>query len=155
MDYTKAKIRKLRPVDIQAVGRLINRSSLSSLNGCPSVLIAQRRTANNIIHFLEGRELVEYFVAEIDNHILGVIGLETNEITALYVDPKHQRHGVGKLLYKKIRELVSRRKIKELTVKSTIVAVPVYEKFGFKIVERIWAVEAGRKPFTILMKQSF
>lgn len=119
------------------------------------ILIAQRRIANNPSHFLEGRELDEYFVAEIDHHILGVIGLEKNEITALYVDPKHQRHGVGKLLYKKIREIVTRRKIKELTVKSTLVAVPVYEKFGFKIVERIWAVEEGRKSFTILMKQSF
>lgn len=57
----------------------------------------------------------------------------------LFVDPVHQRKGFGR----KLSELLRNRAIQaghsgDFTVPSSLVAVPVYERFGFKVTgERI------------------
>lgn len=154
MDYTKVHIRRLETKDIQKVGEIVNRSMLPSLKGCPYELIQQRLALNNSNDFLNDRETSEYFVAVKDKIILGIIGLDVHEINIFYVDPKYQRHGVGKMLYEKIFDLVDKRKIPKLIVKSTISAQSLYEALGFTFVERIWGAENGRKSFTILMQKN-
>jgi len=64
-------------------------------------------------------------VAEEAQKILGIIGLQDNEIRTFYVDPTHQGKGVGKLLYNKIKELSSLNNAEKLIVRSSPEAEPI------------------------------
>lgn len=156
MSASKILVRKMVESDLVQVSTVVQRSMLPSLSLLSAEIIKQKLDRNSPDRFLVGRETVEYFVAEQENKILGVVGLDSEEIRTFYVDPLYQGKGIGRLLYNKLIELVGERKIKELIVRSSPVAEPVYKALGFEPVEKIWKTQDdGSKSFTILMRQDY
>ena len=88
---------------------------------------------------LSQNKLAQYYVAELDGKIVGIVGLwfiigETH-ITTIAVDPDYQSQGIGsKLMEKGIREAIqmgSTAMTLEVRVSNTP-AQNLYKKYGFK-----------------------
>ena len=75
-----------------------------------------------------------YLVAMINEELAGVIAIrDYNHVYHLFVAPQYQRQGIAKTLWKKAKEkAISAGKVESFTVNSTLYAVPVYQRFGFK-----------------------
>ena len=70
-------------------------------------------------------------VYESENRILGVAGLDMNEILLLYVSPEHQRRGIGRALFEHLRAMVPGILFQDIFVYSSIQAVGFYRACGF------------------------
>ena len=76
-----------------------------------------------------------YFVATIDDELAGVVAIRDNKhLFHLFVAPKFQRRKIAEQLWHFAKNnAVELGNKNEFTVNSTLYAVPVYERFGFKI----------------------
>jgi len=78
----------------------------------------------------------QYYVMVEDNCIVGIMGLQNNEIRTSYVNPRYHRKGVGKRLLNHL-ENISKKKYKKLIVHSSEPAIEFYKKCGFKKVKKV------------------
>lgn len=91
------------------------------------------------------------FVAELNGKIVGFWCRSVNDSTEpsqglLFIHPDHMGKGVGKLLFKAVKEDAIKRGIYSFTIEADPNAVPFYEKMGAKkIGEKESAVIVGRK----------
>jgi GNAT superfamily N-acetyltransferase len=79
---------------------------------------------------------VHYLIAEEDGVFCGAVGLRENRhLHHLFVVPAFHRRGVGRQLWQAVRdEALAAGNPGEFTVKASLNAVPVYQRFGFKSV---------------------
>lgn len=76
-----------------------------------------------------------FFVAEVIDKIVGVIGIRNDEhISFFFVDARYQGMGVGsKLLKRAIKACLKHRSnLSALTVKSSLYAEGIYKRWGFR-----------------------
>ena len=89
--------------------------------------------SESAIHGYVSASNFEYFVAEVQGQLAGVVALRDNShLFHLFVAESFQGQGLGTKLWK----MVSARAIQsgnpgKFTVNSSLTALPVYEKFGF------------------------
>lgn len=78
-----------------------------------------------------------YWVAESKSDLVAVAGLRGNErIAHLFVDPKYQGLGLARRLWEILRDQALRAGNPGVfTVNSSLVAVPVYQRFGFVVAD--------------------
>lgn len=89
----------------------------------------------------ERREITDYWlpmaettVYEIDGRVVGFLSLIDNEVGGIFVDPDHQRRGIGRALMDHARES---RPFLELDVfEANTVARRFYDNYGFRQVDR-------------------
>jgi GNAT superfamily N-acetyltransferase len=76
-----------------------------------------------------------YFTAFIGNDLAGVVAIRDNEhLFHLFVAPQFQRQGIAKKLWLFAKDVaITAANTVGFTVNSTEFAIPVYEKFGFKV----------------------
>lgn len=95
-------------------------------------------------------------VAEISGRLVGFgdIVPQTNEITAMYVDPDFKRQGVATSILEYL-ESIARESLEYLQLSSSLTAVPFYRKNGF-IVERegTHTLSTGVKMACVIMKKN-
>jgi N-acetylglutamate synthase-like GNAT family acetyltransferase len=70
-------------------------------------------------------------VYEAEDRILGVAGLDMNEIRLLYVSPEHQRRGIGRALLDHIKAMAPGEFFSDIFVYSSLQAVGFYKACGF------------------------
>jgi len=77
----------------------------------------------------------EYHVAEAAGEIVGVVGVrDGSHLYHLFVAEEHQGRGLGRTLWEHAKAQCLRRgRPAAFTVNSSRGAVPVYERFGFKV----------------------
>ena len=77
-------------------------------------------------------------VAEIGGKIVGFgeVAPQTNELTAMYVDPNFKRRGIATAILKRLESLAREESLKYLQLSSSLTAVPFYLKNGFKVESR-------------------
>ncbi len=76
--------------------------------------------------------LKQPFVALIDQQVAGFIELDSDgHIDCTYVLPKFQGQGVASALLNHLMTVAKAKGLSELYVEASIVAKPVFEKFGF------------------------
>ena len=77
------------------------------------------------------------WVAIVGEEIIGIIGLRNwNHICILFVDGKYQKLGIAKKLFELARDkAIDRKQIKEIKVHSSLYAVEIYKKLGFKALD--------------------
>jgi GNAT superfamily N-acetyltransferase len=82
---------------------------------------------------------VEFFVSldTAAKKVIGIIGLEDNELKTFFVDPDYQGKGIGRLLYNKLEQVARGRKIEKLILFSSPLGEPVYLKFGFHKIKTV------------------
>lgn len=102
---------------------------------------------NDLDNYLK-YETEKYFVAEIDNKIVGAGGINFEDsskakISWDFVNPKYQGLGVGKeLLNHRLNILKSMKNINEIIVRTSQMAYKFYEKNGFilkKVTKDYWS----------------
>ena len=78
------------------------------------------------------------FIADANGRVVGLVGIEGNDIAELWVDLAWHRQGIGTMLFGKAQQTIADAGYATLTVRTTGYAVPFYEAMGGHIV--------GRKP---------
>ena len=74
------------------------------------------------------------FLLLMNNQVVGFIELASDgHIDCAYVSPKFQRTGVGTNLLKHILYIADQLAIEQLYVEASIIARPLFEKFGFSV----------------------
>lgn len=75
------------------------------------------------------------YLAIIENKVAGFIELESDgHIDCLYTSPNYQRRGVARALFNHILNLARNSGNKLLYVEASLVAKPLFEKFGFTVI---------------------
>ena len=81
------------------------------------------------------RLAVHTFVAELDGAVAGFADLdEKGYVDRLFVDPAFGRRGVAHALLLHVRTSAERKGLSELTTHASLVARPVFERAGFRVV---------------------
>ncbi len=76
-----------------------------------------------------------FFIAELDNQIVGYASLESNDtIDFLYVHKDFQRKGIAERLYREIEKKSMKSQAKNLYAEVSITAKLFFEKMGFTII---------------------
>ena len=73
----------------------------------------------------------DFFVAAINNRIVGTATLLNDYIGTVFVDPEVQGRGIGSKLMETLENLAIQRKVKALKLHSSISAINFYEKLGY------------------------
>lgn len=76
----------------------------------------------------------ETYVAESGGEVLGLVGVDQNEIAQLWVAPCAHRSGVGATLFAKAEHVIRRQGSAVLTVHTTGYAIPFYQAMRARIV---------------------
>lgn len=83
-------------------------------------------------------DLYHYFVLEVQNEIVGYIGLwmvdENGQVMNFYIHPKHQQEGLGKILFDFGMDFFDNNHVKTISLEvrpSNIAAIHLYKKYGF------------------------
>lgn len=86
--------------------------------------------------WIEKRSNKPTWVAICNSQIAGFTDLEPDgHIDMLYVHPDFQRQGVASTLIRQIQEVANQQSIKRLFTEASITARPIFEKFGFMVIE--------------------
>jgi len=123
-------IRQFQPEDASSCCALIDACLEQDTSYSPS-LLRKMRTIETPQSLQEHAKLFYIAVYELEDRILGVAGLDLNEIRLLYVSPEYQRKGIGRMLLEHIRSMVPSILFAEVFVYSTEQAVSFYKACGF------------------------
>jgi N-acetylglutamate synthase-like GNAT family acetyltransferase len=137
-EYIISMIRQFRDTDAIACSKLIcdclqNDKSLS-------LFLRKKMLEQETPETMRMRAKLFYnAVYESENRILGIAGLDMNEIRLLYVSPESQRRGIGRMLLDHIRPMVPGALFPDIFVYSSLQAADFYKAYGF--------TEKGPYPF--------
>ena len=95
-------------------------------------LIEKLRNSETPRNITERAGLFYVAVYESEGRILGLAGLDMNEVRLLYVLPGHQRRGIGRLLLDHLLGMVPRALFRDVFVYSTMQSVDFYRACGFR-----------------------
>jgi GNAT superfamily N-acetyltransferase len=128
--------RRASPEDAGAVSGLIV-SFLNALTVDPNGTGAEQFLASVSTEAEESYILSDryhYLVAEAEGDLAGFIAMQDKtHVFHLFVSPKYQRRGLARELWQKARDAAGPHDVaREFTVNSSLLAVPVYERFGFE-----------------------
>jgi GNAT superfamily N-acetyltransferase len=73
------------------------------------------------------------------------INIEDRELEDFWVDPEHMGKGVGRGMFKEVRQRMEELSISEITIISDPNALAFYEKMGAQIIGESESVPPGRK----------
>ena len=96
----------------------------------------EREIPDLVIGFAEDEEF-EYYVAEKNNEIVGIAGYHPwGKISGIFVEPEHQKEGIGKQLIQKIEREAKKESIDKLKVSASLTAKRFYGKLGYQTVKK-------------------
>lgn len=134
------EVRRATARDAQAISALIESlshyRSPNAVGAVPEEFSAGYATARIQDHILGGN--VRYLVAIVSDSVVGVIGIgEGPRVQHFFVDGRFHRQGVGRALWDRAKADVlngiAEGDEEVIEVRSSIHAVPVYERFGFNV----------------------
>lgn len=126
------RIRRMEERDVELVSALCMRSFARSVASTVSEegLSSFSRVADGAAFLGRMKADTLMLVAEDDEAIRGVIELkEGRHLAMLFVDPDHQRKGVGRRL---LSAALGHARVDTVTVRASLSSVPAYEKYGFE-----------------------
>jgi GNAT superfamily N-acetyltransferase len=132
------RIRPANPVDASQISTLITSLAhlfFASPDGCGADKFRQGITSHALAGFIV-RPDITYLISEEDGVFCGAIALrEHRHLQHLFVVPKFQGHGIGRMLWTEARDTaLAAGNPGEFTVNASLNAVPVYQRFGFESV---------------------
>jgi GNAT superfamily N-acetyltransferase len=119
---------------IASLLRSLSHTFTTYADGTGAEAFFARLTESAIAAVLASSDAV-YWVAESNSDVVAVAGLRGNErISHLFVEPKYQGLGLARKLWGILRDQALRAGNPGVfTVNSSLVAVPVYQRFGFVV----------------------
>ncbi len=152
----KVKIRKFRNEDVIKAGNVVKRAQRITLKKFYSKKVIEyfcvRHSPKNLLERAKERQ---FYVAEKNRKIVGVMALKDNELKTFFVDPSYHGKGIGRKLFEVFRKESLKNGYKKVFVYSSINAVPVYKSLGFRRIKKVKIKkENGIKYDVMLMKQT-
>lgn len=138
-------IRPFKSGDLNAVLEVVKNAKLKQLQDEK----LSEETSNEIIARLIERtkskiEGNPFFVAEIDQDIVGVVGLRPDDgssvpdrVSTYFVEPEYQGQGIGRQLFDKALAEAKSQGARKLVVNSSPFAEPIYTHFGFTKIKEL------------------
>jgi N-acetylglutamate synthase-like GNAT family acetyltransferase len=129
--------RKARLSDAETLSDLSMRSKQS--NGYDDAFMEACRDELTVRE--EDFQTTEYWVA-VEDGICGMVGLTPDadgkaaEVCGLFIDPDHQRKGIGQMLWDIVVKDASKRGLTSLYLDADPAAVPFYEALGLKTIRQ-------------------
>ena len=143
-------IRQFRTEDASSCCRLIH-ACLQSDSSLPLSLRKKIRNSETPENMAERARLFYVAVFESEGQILGIAGLDMNEVRLLCVSPMHHRRGIGRILLEHIKTMVPKELFSDVFVYSSLQAVNFYKACGF-MEKGCFSFELGGEPLrTIFM----
>jgi N-acetylglutamate synthase-like GNAT family acetyltransferase len=128
-------IRPATPADVPALSDLIRRTVRQSNAGdYPAEvveLIAANHAPDKVAQRLAERDV---FVGLEGQRIVGTIGLESDKLRSLFVEPCLQGKGVGARLVAHLEAHARKAGVTELLLSSSITARGFYERLGYRLI---------------------
>lgn len=85
-------------------------------------------------HIFE-RDLIHYFVAEINQEIVGNVAyVHPAHLMHFFLKPEYHGQGFGRQMWEFIESEIMQHEPEHITVNSSFYALDIYKKFGFEIV---------------------
>jgi N-acetylglutamate synthase-like GNAT family acetyltransferase len=123
-------IRQFKPEDAVPCSALIH-TCLENDSSLSSALRGKLRSAETPESMKERAKLFYVVVYETENGILGMAGLDMNEIRLLCVSPEHRRLGIGRTLFEHFRTMVPGILFPDIFVYSSMQGRDFYTACGF------------------------
>ena len=123
-------IRQFQPQDAASCSRLIH----ACLENDPFYSSAVRQKIGRLETeqaMMERARLFYVAVCTSEGEVVGVAGLDMNEIRILCVSPEHRRVGIGRALFRHIKAMVPGFLFSDIFVYSSPQAVDFYRACGF------------------------
>jgi len=140
------QIRNIQPADFFETGEMIKMTLRRSFKDLyPGELIDAFCKKYDLENFKEKVKEIDYFIAEDDKKIIGIIGLKDNELRTFFVHSGYQGKSVGTKLYNHLEKEAKSRGIGKLILEGSPKGQPVYQHFGFKKVKSIIKERDGIK----------
>jgi putative acetyltransferase len=138
-------IRNIQPSDNAAIARII-RTTLEEFGANHKGTVYYEETTDHLYDMFQ-HPLSIYWIAEMDGEIVGGAGVyptngipeDTTELVKMYLAPQARGIGLGKTLIEKCIRFAKDKGYKNLYLESMPElkrAISVYEKFGFKYLEK-------------------
>ena len=128
-------IRPATPADVAALSELIRRTvrrSNAADYAAPVVeLIAANHAPDKVAQRLVERDV---FVCLEGHRIVGTIGLESDKLRSLFVEPDLQGRGVGARLVAHLEAHARQAGVAELHLSSSITARGFYQRLGYRMI---------------------
>ncbi|MFW0699865.1 GNAT family N-acetyltransferase [Pantoea sp. R13S299] len=130
------EIRDAIASDAKSISKLIHEVSVqcnfSEMEPCPQWFIESIKP--DVLQRLIVSDDYLWLIAVEKSEVTGVLTVfESNLVKYLFVHPKFQRKGVAKALWQRVTPMLR----SEISVRSSLFAVPYYEKLGFKKVGEV------------------
>ena len=134
MNKDNVKIRKAKISDTQILSQLVISLSHYYLsdktNQLPNWLV-DSFTEKQFLARINSPEYV-HFVAEVNNRIIGFIVIkQPNHLYHLFVHECYHGQGIGRQLWQYAYHKLQLDSQKNIIVRASLYAVPIYERFGF------------------------
>jgi len=147
-------IREAHPEDSSAISTLIIAAIKETNAEDYPASVIEKLSESFSPRQIASRMLVrEMYVSVKDGKITGTASLDKNTVRSVFVAPRLQGFGIGLALMKHIERLATLKKIRELTVPSSITAEGFYKRMGYeKVREEFEGVEKiiiMRKPLDL------
>ena len=132
-------IREARSEDVDELSRIVCLcyEGFRKTDNYPSravVELMEERGSLECIRDLISNEVV--FVADDENAIKGMISINKNEVTKLYVHPAFHRKGIGRQLFLYAESFIKSGHFQRMFLGVAVqTAIPFYERMGMKIIE--------------------
>lgn len=124
-------IRQFRPEDAQCCSDLIQACLRNDEDLQP--LVRERLLLSESVEAMRRRATLFYLaVCESANRIVGVAGLDMNEVRLLYIIPEHQGRGYGSALLSHLEAMVPPALFADIFVYSVISAEGFYRARGYR-----------------------
>jgi N-acetylglutamate synthase-like GNAT family acetyltransferase len=124
-------IRQFAAADAEACCEVI-RACLASDSQLPPSLYTTLQILETPQAMRKRAALFYMAVYESGKDVVGVAGLDMNEVRLLYVSPKHQNQGIGEALLDHLESMVPPSMFADIFVYSTPSAADFYSRRGFK-----------------------
>ena len=143
-----------RKFDRQVLECILETVEVSNSPDYPPAIIDYQLHTHYTMDWLAKKMQSSYFiVALIDNKVVGTGSLDGNEIKAVFVDPDHQRRGIGRIIMGELERYAKSQGLREIILNSSITAFEFYKKLNYKLVEESIRGYQGDNVITYLMKK--
>jgi GNAT superfamily N-acetyltransferase len=141
------KIRKFKPSDLDIVRDLIHKTiDISYSEAYNAEAIKYFKDYHNNKNILKAAKEGYTIVLEKGNRIIGVAALIDGYITRVFVNPKFQKQGLGKLLMQKLETKALSAGTRLVKLDSSLPAKKFYDSLGYKTIKKTFVkVENGKK----------
>ncbi len=133
------QIRPATPFDIPTITQLFydTITTINTEDYTPNQIAIWSSASSNVAMWQERMQNEQFFVAEIDNIIVGFSSLGKNGyLDFMYVHKDYQHQGIASALLNKIIEITKTQNVTALTTEASITAKPFFEKRGFEAVKQ-------------------